>query len=146
MKQVFFIIALLIGSIILKAQAKQPIIIVDDVVVDRLYMAALDPKDIETVQVYKAPTEALPQLSDMTKNGIINIKLKEASHIKNVPIWKAKAILKLPADSQVFLNNIIVNNEEIKISEELLKRARIIQPDSFNKLKVTSVYLQTGQL
>ncbi|MGV4413405.1 hypothetical protein [Chryseobacterium sp. T1] len=146
MKQVFFIITLLIGSIIIKAQTTQPIIIVNDVVVDRLYMAALDPKNIETVQVYKAPTEALPQLSDMTKNGIINIKLKEASHINNVPIWKAKAILKLPADSQVFLNNIIVNNEEIKISEELLKRAKIIHPDSVNKLPVTIIYLETGQL
>ena len=146
MKQFISIITILVVTTILKAQTQPPIIIVDDVVVDRLYIAGLDPNRIETVQVYKAPTTELPQLSDMTKNGIINIKLKEASHIANVPIWKAKAILKLPADSQVFLNNILVNNEEIKISEELLKRARIIHPDSLNKLKSTTVYLETGQL
>lgn len=128
-----------------KTSEKQPLYIVDQIIVDRFFITDLDPQKIENIQVYKTSNNELPELNDLAQNGIINIKLKIAQDIPFVRLHEAKSLMKLPLETKIYLNNVLVINESILIAEDLLKRARIITPDKNNKLTVTSLYINTDQ-
>lgn len=124
---------------------KTPIYIVDNVVVSNVLLHSFNPEDIESVQVYKSPSLQIEQYDDLVKNGLINIILKKPLNLEKVTISEAKKRLNLTSESRFFLNDIEVHNESILIAEDLLKRARILQPDKrFNNYKVPAISIDTN--
>jgi len=120
------------------------IIIVDNVIVDRLFIHDLDPNKIEKINVYKSKIENRPILDDLTQNGILEITLKEKVFIPKLNIKEAKQILKLENNAPVFLNKIKVNRDHILVTEDLLKRAKIIQLDKINGYQSAALSLESG--
>lgn len=147
MKKLFWI-SLFCINILSYAQTtvpqNSPIIIVDNVIVDRLFIHDLDPNKIEKINVYKSKIENRPILDDFTQNGILDITLKEKVFIPKLNIKEAKQLLNLKDNAPVFLNKIKVNRDDILISEDLLKRAKIIQPDKINGYPTAALSLETG--
>ena len=122
-----------------------PIYIVDNVIVSNVLLHSFNPNDIESVQVYKSPSSQIEQYDDLVKNGLINIIMKKPQAIEKVTIAEAKTKLNLTSESRFFLNDIEVHNESILIAEDLLKKARILQPDKkFNNYKVPAVSIETN--
>ncbi|MFC4687131.1 hypothetical protein ACFO4P_09320 [Epilithonimonas pallida] len=122
-----------------------PIYIVDNVIVSNVLLHSFNPNDIESVQVYKSPSTQIEQYDDLVKNGLINIIMKKPQAIEKVTIAEAKAKLDLTQESRFFLNDIEVHNQSILISEDLLKRARILQPDKkYNNYKVPAISIETN--
>lgn len=82
MKKLFWI-SLFCINILSHAHTAVPqntlIIIVDNVIVDRLFIHDLDPNKIEKINVYKSKIENRPILDDLTQNGILDITLKRES-------------------------------------------------------------------
>ncbi len=122
-----------------------PIYIVDNVIVSNVLLHSLDPEDIESVQVYKSPSSQIEQYDDLVKNGLININMKKPQNIEKLTIDEAKKKLNLTSESRFFLNDIEVRNNSILIAEDLLTRARILQPDKkFNNYKVPAISIETN--
>lgn len=122
-----------------------PIYIVDNVIVSNVLLHSFNPEDIESVQVYKSPSSQIEQYDDLVKNGLINIILKKPSNLEKVTISEAKKRMNFTSESKFFLNDIEVHNESILIAEDLLKRARILQPDKrFNNYKVPAISIDTN--
>jgi len=122
-----------------------PIYIVDNVIVSNVLLHSFNPADIESVQVYKSPSSQIQQYDDLVKNGLININMKKPLNLEKVTVAEAKKKLNLTSESRFFLNDIEVHNESILIAEDLLKRARILQPDKkFNNYKVPAVSIETN--
>lgn len=122
-----------------------PIYIVDNVIVSNVLLHSFNPEDIESVQVYKSPSSQIEQYDDLVKNGLININMKQPLNLEKISIAEAKKRLNLTSVSRFFLNDIEVHNESILIAEDLLKRARILQPDKkFNNYKVPAVSIETN--
>ncbi len=122
-----------------------PIYIVDNVIVSNVLLHSFNPNDIESVQVYKSPSSQIEQYDDLVKNGLINIIMKKPQAIEKVTIAEAKKKLNLTSGSRFFLNDIEVHNESILIAEDLLKKARILQPDKkFNNYKVPAISIETN--
>ncbi|WP_312764528.1 hypothetical protein [Epilithonimonas sp.] len=121
-----------------------PIYIVDNVIVSNVLLHSFNPEDIESIQVYKSPSSQIEQYDDLVKNGLININMKKPLNLEKVTIFEAKKRLNLTTESRFFLNDIEVHNESILIAEDLLKRARILQPDKkFNNYKVPAISIET---
>ena len=122
-----------------------PIYIVDNVIVSNVLLHSFNPEEIQSVQVYKSPSSQIEQYDDLVKNGLINIVMKKPQVIEKVTIAEAKTKLNLTQESRFFLNDIEVHNESILIAEDLLKRARILQPDKrFNNYKVPAISIDTN--
>ncbi len=122
-----------------------PIYIVDNVIVSNVLLHSFDPKDIESVQVYKSPSSQIQQYDDLVKNGLININMKKPLNLNKVSISEAKKKLNLTSESRFFLNDIEVHNDSILIAEDLLTRARILQPDKkYNNYKVPAISVDTN--
>ena len=122
-----------------------PIYIVDNVIVSNVLLHSFNPEEIESVQVYKSPSSQIEQYDDLVKNGLINIVMKKPQTIEKVTIAEAKTKLNLTQDSRFFLNDIEVHNQSILIAEDLLKKARILQPDKkFNNYKVPAISIETN--
>ena len=122
-----------------------PIYIVDNVIVSNVLLHSFNPEEIESVQVYKSPSSQIEQYDDLVKNGLINIVMKKPQTIEKVTIAEAKTKLNLTSESRFFLNDIEVHNQSILIAEDLLKKARIIQPDKkFNNYKVPAISIETN--
>lgn len=122
-----------------------PIYIVDNVIVSNVLLHSFNPEDIESVQVYKSPSSQIEQYDDLVKNGLININMKQPLNLEKISIAEAKKRLNLTSASRFFLNDIEVHNESILIAEDLLKRARILQPDKkFNNYKVPAISIETN--
>ena len=122
-----------------------PIYIVDNVIVSNVLLHSFNPEEIESVQVYKSPSSQIEQYDDLVKNGLINIVMKKPQTIEKVTIAEAKTKLNLTQESRFFLNDIEVHNQSILIAEDLLKKARILQPDKkFNNYKVPTISIETN--
>ena len=122
-----------------------PIYIVDNVIVSNVLLHSFNPEEIESVQVYKSPSSQIEQYDDLVKNGLINIVMKKPQTIEKVTIAEAKTKLNLTSESRFFLNDIEVHNQSILIAEDLLKKARILQPDKkFNNYKVPAISIETN--
>lgn len=122
-----------------------PIYIVDNVIVSNVLLHSFNPEEIENIQVYKSPSSQIEQYDDLVKNGLININLKKPLNLEKVTISEAKKRLNLTSESRFFLNDIEVHNQSILIAEDLLKRARILQPDKkFNNYKVPAISIETN--
>lgn len=122
-----------------------PIYIVDNVIVSNVLLHSFNPEEIESVQVYKSPSSQIEQYDDLVKNGLINIVMKKPQTIEKVTIAEAKTKLNLTQESRFFLNDIEVHNQSILIAEDLLKKARILQPDKkFNNYKVPAISIETN--
>ena len=122
-----------------------PIYIVDNVIVSNVLLHSFNPEEIESVQVYKSPSSQIEQYDDLVKNGLINIVMKKPQTIEKVTIAEAKTKLNLTSESRFFLNDIEVHNQSILIAEDLLKKARILQPDKkFNNYKVPTISIETN--
>ena len=122
-----------------------PIYIVDNVIVSNVLLHSFNPEEIESVQVYKSPSSQIEQYDDLVKNGLINIVMKKPQTIEKVTIAEAKTKLDLTQESRFFLNDIEVHNQSILIAEDLLKKARILQPDKkFNNYKVPAISIETN--
>ncbi|WP_313100369.1 hypothetical protein [Epilithonimonas sp.] len=122
-----------------------PIYIVDNVIVSNVLLHSFNPEEIENIQVYKSPSSQIEQYDDLVKNGLININLKKPLNLEKVTISEAKKRLNLTSESRFFLNDIEIHNESILIAEDLLKRARILQPDKkFNNYKVPAISIETN--
>ncbi|WP_312421037.1 hypothetical protein [Epilithonimonas sp.] len=122
-----------------------PIYIVDNVIVSNVLLHSFKPEEIQSVQVYKSPSSQIEHYDDLLKNGLININLKKPLNLEKVTISEAKKKLNLTSESRFFLNDIEVHNESILIAEDLLKRARILQPDKkFNNYKVPAISIETN--
>jgi len=122
-----------------------PIYIVDNVIVSNVLLHSFNPEEIQSVQVYKSPSSQIEQYDDLVKNGLINIVMKKPQTIEKVTIAEAKTKLNLTQDSRFFLNDIEVHNQSILIAEDLLKKARILQPDKkFNNYKVPAISIETN--
>jgi hypothetical protein len=122
-----------------------PIYIVDNVIVSNVLLHSFNPEEIQSVQVYKSPSSQIEQYDDLVKNGLINIIMKKPLNLDKVTISEAKKRLNLTTESRFFLNDIEVHNESILIAEDLLKRARILQPDKkFNNYKVPAISIETN--
>ena len=122
-----------------------PIYIVDNVIVSNVLLHSFNPEEIESVQVYKSPSSQIEQYDDLVKNGLINIVMKKPQIIEKVTIAEAKTKLNLTSESRFFLNDIEVHNQSILIAEDLLKKARILQPDKkFNNYKVPAISIETN--
>lgn len=131
-------------SLAQKSEAN-PIYIVDNVIVSNVLLHSFNPEEIESVQVYKSPSSQIEQYDDLVKNGLINIVMKKPQTIEKVTIAEAKTKLDLTQDSRFFLNDIEVHNQSILIAEDLLKKARILQPDKkFNNYKVPAISIETS--
>ncbi|WP_374444991.1 hypothetical protein [Epilithonimonas sp.] len=138
---VFFCVQL---SLAQKSEAT-PIYIVDNVIVSNVLLHSFNPNDIESVQVYKSPSTQIEQYDDLVKNGLININMKKPLNLEKITVGEAKKKLNLTSESRFFLNDIEVHNESILIAEDLLKRARILQPDKkFNNYKVPAISIDTN--
>lgn len=122
-----------------------PIYIVDNVIVSNVLLHSFNPEEIESVQVYKSPSSQIEQYDDLVKNGLINIVMKKPQTIEKVTIAEAKTKLNLTSESRFFLNDIEVHNQSILIAEDLLKKAKILQPDKkFNNYKVPTISIETN--
>lgn len=122
-----------------------PIYIVDNVIVSNVLLHSFNPEDIESVQVYKSPSSQIEQYDDLVKNGLINIIMKKPQTIEKLTISEAKKKLNLTSESRFFLNDIEVHNDSILIAEDLLTRARILQPDKkFNNYKMPAISIETN--
>lgn len=122
-----------------------PIYIVDNVIVSNVLLHSFNPEEIQSVQVYKSPSSQIEQYDDLVKNGLINIVMKKPQTIEKVTIAEAKKKLNLTSESRFFLNDIEVHNQSILIAEDLLKKARILQPDKkFNNYKVPAISIETN--
>lgn len=122
-----------------------PIYIVDNVIVSNILLHSFNPEEIQSVQVYKSPSSQIEQYDDLVKNGLINIIMKKPLNLEKVTISEAKKELNLTSESRFFLNDIEVHNESILIAEDLLKRARILQPDKkFNNYKFPAISIETN--
>ena len=122
-----------------------PIYIVDNVIVSNVLLHSFNPEEIQSVQVYKSPSSQIEQYDDLVKNGLINIVMKKPQTIEKVTIAEAKTKLNLTSESRFFLNDIEVHNQSIIIAEDLLKKARILQPDKkFNNYKVPAISIETN--
>lgn len=122
-----------------------PIYIVDNVIVSNVLLHSFNPEEIKSVQVYKSPSSQIEQYDDLVKNGLINIVMKKPQTIEKVTIAEAKTKLDLTQESRFFLNDIEVHNQSILIAEDLLKKARILQPDKkFNNYKVPAISIETN--
>ena len=122
-----------------------PIYIVDNVIVSNVLLHSFNPEEIQSLQVYKSPSSQIEQYDDLVKNGLINIVMKKPQTIEKVTIAEAKTKLNLTQDSRFFLNDIEVHNQSILIAEDLLKKARILQPDKkFNNYKVPAISIETN--
>ena len=122
-----------------------PIYIVDNVIVSNVLLHSFNPEEIQSVQVYKSPSSQIEQYDDLVKNGLINIVMKKPQTIEKVTIAEAKTKLNLTQESRFFLNDIEVHNQSILIAEDLLKKARILQPDKkFNNFKVPAISIETN--
>jgi len=122
-----------------------PIYIVDNVIVSNVLLHSFNPEEIQSVQVYKSPSSQIEQYDDLVKNGLINIIMKKPQNLDKLSISEAKKKLNLTQESRFFLNDIEVHNESILIAEDLLKKARILQPDKkFNNYKVPAVSIETN--
>lgn len=122
-----------------------PIYIVDNVIVSNVLLHSFNPEEIQSVQVYKSPSSQIEQYDDLVKNGLINIVMKKPQTIEKVTIAEAKTKLNLTSESRFFLNDIEVHNQSILIAEDLLKKARILQPDKkFNNYKVPAISIETN--
>ena len=122
-----------------------PIYIVDNVIVSNVLLHSFNPEEIQSVQVYKSPSSQIEQYDDLVKNGLINIVMKKPQTIEKVTIAEAKTKLDLTQESRFFLNDIEVHNQSILIAEDLLKKARILQPDKkFNNYKVPAISIETN--
>lgn len=122
-----------------------PIYIVDNVIVSNVLLHSFNPEEIESVQVYKSPSSQIEQYDDLVKNGLINIVMKKPQTIEKVTIAEAKTKLNLTSESRFFLNDIEVHNQSILIADDLLKKARILQPDKkFNNYKVPAISIETN--
>ncbi|WP_312825611.1 hypothetical protein [Epilithonimonas sp.] len=122
-----------------------PIYIVDNVIVSNILLHSFNPEEIQSVQVYKSPSSQIEQYDDLVKNGLINIVMKKPQTIEKVTIAEAKTKLNLTSESRFFLNDIEVHNQSILIAEDLLKKARILQPDKkFNNYKVPAISIETN--
>ncbi len=131
-------------SLAQKSEAN-PIYIVDNVIVSNVLLHSFNPEEIQSVQVYKSPSSQIEQYDDLVKNGLINIIMKKPQTIEKVTIAEAKTKLNLTQDSRFFLNDIEVHNQSILIAEDLLKKARILQPDKkFNNYKVPAISIETN--
>ncbi len=131
-------------SLAQKSEAN-PIYIVDNVIVSNVLLHSFNPEEIQSVQVYKSPSSQIEQYDDLVKNGLINIVMKKPQTIEKVTIAEAKTKLNLTQDSRFFLNDIEVHNQSILIAEDLLKKARILQPDKkFNNYKVPAISIETN--
>lgn len=138
---VFFCLQL---SFAQKSEAN-PIYIVDNVIVSNVLLHSFNPEEIQSVQVYKSPSSQIEQYDDLVKNGLINIIMKKPLNLERVTVAEAKKRLKLTSESRFFLNDIEVHNESILIAEDLLKRARILQPDKkYNNYKVPAISVETN--
>ena len=131
MKKIIFSFILSFAYIFTSAQtsAPSPIVIVQNVVMGNLTLNSLDPNKIQQVQVYKTPSTETAKFDDLIKNGLINITLKEKMAIESLTISDAKKRFKLPSTALVFLNDIEVHDENILITEDLLKTSSVINPD-----------------
>ena len=122
-----------------------PIYIVDNVIVSNVLLHSFNPEEIESVQVYKSPSSQIEQYDDLVKNGLINIVMKKPQTIEKITIAEAKTKLNLTSESRFFLNDIEVHNQSILIADDLLKKARILQPDKkFNNYKVPAISIETN--
>lgn len=122
-----------------------PIFIVDNVIVSNVLLHSFDPNDIESIQVYKSPSSQIQQYEDLVKNGLINIVMKKPQNLEKLSISEAKKRLNLTFESKFFLNGIEVHNPSILIAEDLLKRARILQPDKqLNHYQVPAISIDTN--
>ena len=122
-----------------------PIYIVDNVIVSNVLLHSFNPEEIQSLQVYKSPSSQIEQYDDLVKNGLINIVMKKPQIIEKVTIAEAKTKLNLTSESRFFLNDIEVHNQSILIAEDLLKKARILQPDKkFNNYKVPAISIETN--
>ena len=122
-----------------------PIYIVDNVIVSNVLLHSFNPEEIQSVQVYKSPSSQIEQYDDLVKNGLINIVMKKPQVIEKVTIAEAKTKLNLTSESRFFLNDIEVHNQSILIADDLLKKARILQPDKkFNNYKVPAISIETN--
>ena len=122
-----------------------PIYIVDNVIVSNVLLHSFNPEEIQSVQVYKSPSSQIEQYDDLVKNGLISIVMKKPQVIEKVTIAEAKTKLNLTSESRFFLNDIEVHNQSILIAEDLLKKARILQPDKkFNNYKVPAISIETN--
>ena len=122
-----------------------PIYIVDNVIVSNVLLHSFNPEEIQSVQVYKSPSSQIEQYDDLVKNGLINIVMKKPQTIEKVTIAEAKTKLNLTSESRFFINDIEVHNQSILIAEDLLKKARILQPDKkFNNYKVPAISIETN--
>ena len=131
-------------SLAQKSEAN-PIYIVDNVIVSNVLLHSFNPEEIESVQVYKSPSSQIEQYDDLVKNGLINIVMKKPQTIEKVTIAETKTKLNLTQESRFFLNDIEVHNQSILIAEDLLKKARILQPDKkFNNYKVPAISIETN--
>ena len=131
-------------SLAQKSEAN-PIYIVDNVIVSNVLLHSFNPEEIQSVQVYKSPSSQIEQYDDLVKNGLINIVMKKPQTIEKVTIAEAKTKLNLTSESRFFLNDIEVHNQSILIAEDLLKKARILQPDKkFNNYKVPAISIETN--
>ena len=131
-------------SLAQKSEAN-PIYIVDNVIVSNVLLHSFNPEEIQSVQVYKSPSSQIEQYDDLVKNGLINIVMKKPQTIEKVTIAEAKTKLDLTQESRFFLNDIEVHNQSILIAEDLLKKARILQPDKkFNNYKVPAISIETN--
>ena len=110
-----------------------------------MLLHSFNPEEIQSVQVYKSPSSQIEQYDDLVKNGLINIVMKKPQTIEKVTIAEAKTKLNLTSESRFFLNDIEVHNQSILIAEDLLKKARILQPDKkFNNYKVPAISIETS--
>ena len=131
-------------SLAQKSEAN-PIYIVDNVIVSNVLLHSFNPEEIQSVQVYKSPSSQIEQYDDLVKNGLINIVMKKPQTIEKVTIAEAKTKLNLTQESRFFLNDIEVHNQSILIADDLLKKARILQPDKkFNNYKVPAISIETN--
>ncbi len=122
-----------------------PIFIVDNVIVSNVLLHSFDPNDIESIQVYKSPSSQIQQYDDLVKNGLINIVMKKPQNLEKLSISEAKKRLNLTSESKFFLNGIEVHNPSILIAEDLLKKARILQPDNkLNHSRVPAISIETN--
>lgn len=147
MKKLIYIFSILFCIQFTSAQKSEvnPIYIVDNLIVSNVLLHSFNPEDIESVQVYKSPSSQIQQYDDLVKNGLININMKKPLNLEKVSVAEAKKQLKLTSESRFFLNDIEVHNQSILIAEDLLKRARILQPDKkFNNYKVPAISIETN--
>ncbi|QIY82297.1 hypothetical protein HER18_01405 [Chryseobacterium sp. NEB161] len=71
--------------------------------------------------------------------------MKKPQNLEKLSISEAKKRLNLASESKFFLNGIEVHNPSILIAEDLLKKARILQPDNkLNHSRVPAISIETN--